>query len=798
MNDSITRASGWVIRKGRQRTLSLMVVLMVALGSVVCGLAYVARDLDAGLLLPVAAIGMLVGWGLAASQSPGWLASILASLSGVALILLRVGHLGGELAAALWTLLFLPWSIWRWLLGGPPLDFTPTLLALAKLGTDAGALLARWGNWALTLVDGNPTFDPVAMALVWGLAIWTVAVWAGWKVRHHQPLRGLTPAIALLVVTLYYVGVSAFSLLPLLGAMLWLIALIRQDARERRWRASGVDFSRYIWADMVTRVATLSLALVVTAALMPSISVDKIVEHVERLTEEWGETESVGESLGLDAQPDPKTAGSSGVHVAGLPRSRQIGSGPELSRRVVMAIRTNDLRPGLPEPTRHYYWRSITYDRYNGHGWSTSQTEMVAYKTDEPATSEDVPFHRIVRQEVRVLGDLGERLHVTGVLITTDQDYRVAWRSPGDAFGATTKATAYRADSLVPVVSEGQLRSAGSDYPAWVRDRYLALPDTMPARVLALARDLTAAEPTPYGRTRAIETYVRAFPYTLDVPAPPFDREVVDYFLFDLQKGYCDYYATTMAVLARAAGLPARLVVGYTSGTYDAANVHYIVTEANAHTWVEIYFPEYGWVEFEPTGSRPAIERLSESRPIEWPEEELLEPGETLEPAAAWWTRLGWLLWLGLPGGLALLVLAGVVWSAAEDWWLRHLKPAAAAAMLYRRLQRHGRRLAVPMRAGDTPYEFAASLTGWVADLAQKGRWSEVLPPAVQEVRQLTGLYVQASYSSHLPGAADQALAIQIWQRLRWRLWLAWVWWKWKPRWFRPIRRLLSPLKYQR
>ena len=82
---------------------------------------------------------------------------------------------------------------------------------------------------------------------------------------------------------------------------------------------------------------------------------------------------------------------------------------------------------------------------------------------------------------------------------------------------------------------------------------------------------------------------------------------MVDYFLFDLKEGYCDYYATSMAILARAAGLPSRLVVGYASGDYDPANNRYVVTEADAHSWVEIYFTGRGWVEFEPTASLPLI-----------------------------------------------------------------------------------------------------------------------------------------------------------------------------------------------
>ena len=87
----------------------------------------------------------------------------------------------------------------------------------------------------------------------------------------------------------------------------------------------------------------------------------------------------------------------------------------------------------------------------------------------------------------------------------------------------------------------------------------------------------------------------------------------MDYFLFDLQKGYCDYYASSMVVLARASGLPARLVVGYIAERYDEDLQAYVISEAEAHSWAEIYFPGYGWIEFEPTGGREPVYRLEET-----------------------------------------------------------------------------------------------------------------------------------------------------------------------------------------
>jgi hypothetical protein len=355
-------------------------------------------------------------------------------------------------------------------------------------------------------------------------------------------------------------------------------------------------------------------------------------------------------------------------------------------------------------------------------------------------------------------------------LLAVNRDYSVAWRLHNDAFGAmidTRRADVYRADSLVPVVSEEQLLAAGSDYPEWIESRYLALPDSVPLRVLSLARDLTATKPTPYDRARAIETYLRTFPYNLDIPSPPRDQDVVDYFLFDLQEGYCDYFASAMVVLARAAGLPARLAVGYASGAYDAETARYIVTADQAHAWVQVYFPGYGWIEFEPTSSFPLVDRPAKTVPIEWS-----EPEGVLEPADTGWDTLGWLWGRRVLVGLVLLVLGGIGWVEVDDWRLRRQEPTTLVATLYGRLWRYGRWMAVPIRPGDTPYEFAASLKEWMIDQIQGMRRGGEVSSAIRDVQSLISLYVWASYSPRPLGDSDRTRAVQAWWRLRRWLWL--------------------------
>jgi len=836
----VIRLVSWPVRRLGPRTLVVLTLSIVALSSVALGLADAIRGLDAGLLLPVATLGLLVGWGLAKSPLPGWLGGAVAFILGLEIIFLRVGRLAGPLSALLRSLVdssqrviaFLIWG--GWYPGQPDvhlntvLDWPPILLAWQELWADVGILLVRLHDWLFALAARETSFDLVALAMAWSLVIWVMAAWAGWWVRRRdQPLPGMVPAGALLSGTLFFLRDTPTFLLPLLGATLLLVVFIGYDTRERYWNAARIDFPFDVGLEIKLSGAGLTLMLVMVAALAPSISMHQVLEWADRLVRGQPDRVQLGAGpLASEVQvPEPATVfDEDRVRAPGLPRRHLIGSGPELSERVVMtvyvegeegaqdksAVSVSQLEPEEAAPP--YYWRSLTYDQYTGYGWIAGGTETFKYQAGDMAIYKDrfeppglegqtalviPPGRRQVRVEVRAVPDLGEMLHTAGDLVSVDRDYRVAWRSAEDVFGATLilaehamagqhepgQATpargasggsmdsrlVYRTASLVPAVGEVQLRAAGSDYPGWVQDRYLALPDRVPPRVLALARDLTATEPTPYDRARAIESYLRTFPYNLDLPAPHLERDVADYFLFELKQGYCDYYATAMVVLARAAGLPARLAVGYYTGTYDEADRRYVVTEADAHAWVEVYFPGYGWIEFEPTAGLPPIHRPADVPPV--------APSElkTLELTSVERVTGYRLLGLGLLGGVVLLSLGGFAHSVLDAWRLRRMSPEAAIASLYQRLHRHGRRLAVPVRPGDTPFEYVASLTDHLGGLTRKRLGVAVLTPVALEARWLAGLYVRTCYAPRAPDVAEQSQAIRMWRRLRRRLWLAWA-----------------------
>lgn len=171
------------------------------------------------------------------------------------------------------------------------------------------------------------------------------------------------------------------------------------------------------------------------------------------------------------------------------------------------------------------------------------------------------------------------------------------------------KGDTYSVSSIIANPNEEQLNAANGPAPAWVRDRYLLLPDTVTQRVRDLVATITRDDKTVHEKARSIESYLRSMKYREDMPQLPPGRDFVDHFLFDLQEGYCTYYASAMVVMLRSLDIPARFVTGFAPGKYNSKTGELEVTEAQAHAWPEVYFAGYGWVTYEPTPIRDPVER---------------------------------------------------------------------------------------------------------------------------------------------------------------------------------------------
>ena len=656
-----------------------------------------------------------------------------------------------------------------------------TQLANAEFSLAVTIIWVDLQDWLGSLFSENPVYRITAVYLIWGLSIWLVAAWAGWvHNRYKNAVASILPGVLLLTITMGYTWADISALLPLLFSLLLLIAFTWLNTNQHRWDNNGIDYPSDARVDTVLAVLGISVLLVATAFFIPRISIRKMVETVSAWANPQVEQVApIFESFGID--PFRPSIGRFGPMLdAGLPRAHLIGSGPELSEQVVMSAQiTGGLPPAMEaDAAIPLYWRGLTYDRYTGLGWDSSDVSLRKYKSDEQIGVFERPGFWIIEQQIRFVEE-NDLLFTAGDLISVNEKYQVAWRSiprssdieayPGDIFGASIDELNYQAQTFVPVVDENTLRATSYVYPEWIRENYVLVPIDTPQRVVQRSLDLITGIQNPYDRAVAIEKYLRQFEYTTDIPAPPQDRDLVDYFLFDLQKGYCDYFATAMVVLARSASLPARLVVGYSSGTYDLANDRYVISEADAHSWAEIYFEGIGWVPFEPTSGRKAIER---------PEMPLEFPGDSVYAIEAD-TLLGGLeplfgSWLITFGIVAFgLIWIWMIWITLDEWLLKRASPSGMAARLYNRLYRYGRKLGSPAQRDDTPYEFAATLQRQILSFPIKSIAKKSMQQADQAVENLTDIYIRSQYSPEEMSNAEKDRTLAIWQRLRRQLLLA-------------------------
>ena len=264
------------------------------------------------------------------------------------------------------------------------------------------------------------------------------------------------------------------------------------------------------------------------------------------------------------------------------------------------------------ESDRRSYWRVGSYDRFTGGSWVRSG-ESTTYDGElDPPPGPSVTVEQTITAETTLnsMPAAWKPVEVRGNVqratqVTAEEGLRAAAPiSPGETYTVVSERPAY---------TSRQLRDAGTDYPDAIRDRYLGLPESTPDRVAertaAIVEGSNASN--PYEAAVAIERYLESNKeYSLTVERPR--GNIADAFLFEMDAGYCTYYATTMAVMLRTQGIPTRMATGYTPGERVAED-EWVVRGLNAHAWVEVYFPEVGWVAFDPTPSA-ARESAGESR----------------------------------------------------------------------------------------------------------------------------------------------------------------------------------------
>ena len=715
-----------------------------------------------GRLVPAVAIGALLGW--------------LVIIAGIS----RLGYLLASGPVALGLLLL----------------FTSPLLR-------AQASVAALLKWVQALPDRTNLLLLIGLLLMFVLTgLWT----SWWIFRRRNGLVALLPTGTILAVEIINDVIPG----PVFFTVVWLAAaasiLLRLNfvALKEGWRTRRVPHAADTgWTFGEVGIEATVAILAIAFLILPPLS-----------------------SVDISGALIPGVVHADFVHPFGLGSSSQSGSTgsvgySELVRpgsQLTAKSKTVMLVSG-DSPSFYPYWRGIALAGWDGVQWYELPSTRELPVRQQPVLAahailprDDLPagpriqvlhttFHVLVppEQVANTVFSAGEIIsvdnqptRVRGIMTSVGTPLNgpepalvnvIGDRLPTATFDTVDKILfarrlqagySYTVTEAIPNVDIQDLQGAGTDYPAWLdpyktvyQDGRIAQGTGRDSQIAELAQSIVRAAKatTPYDQAKALEAWFiekGRFTYTLQPPKTPSGVRPMDYFLFDSKKGFCQDFSTAMNVMLRTLRIPSRQMSGFSVGVLDDKTRQHMVNAVEAHSWVEVFFPGYGWIPFEPTPdgvntpiNRPqTLDQLNAASPPGSTTSTDIPPG-LREPAGAALSGSSpgafpdiWRPVLVVAGGLLLLLATAILLA------LRWLVAARDLPRIWRRLLFLGDRLKIPRHPGDTPEEFG-------------GRLAASLPPLDDEVRRLARLYTRASFRQGGLRPEELAAAREAWNRIR-------------------------------
>jgi len=686
--------------------------------------------------------------------------------------------------------------------------------SVAFLCAGYGAVLILWhavglldgaGSWRERAVDlaqrveaflrlvlsGKPSYDTFAFVLAasavfWGIA--SIGTWALFKRGRLWPAL-LVPGVALFLNE-YYAGAAGgfrFHLPAFLLLSLALLVRLELVGHRQMWERRGAQVPTYASPQMMQVGLGVSLGLVALAWIGPRLPELPFL----RPPAIAGGT-SVLEEVFADALAGLRApiAAVSG----GFGDTLRLAAGQPAAEGEVFAAHTLQ---DLPRQAR-IYWRARVFDTYADAQWTTAVAGRVAY--DPEIDDLPAPGHQgRWEAEFQIAPAVPTMNLVLPAEVAWVDRSTLLWQRVVDGqvveiLGADSVAgeAPYFVRSRVAVPAADELRSAAPGASAAGTAPYLQLPERLSPRVVQLAQEVTVGASNDFDRADAVVSWLRShIRYRRESPAPPRGADPLEWFLFESREGFCDYYASAAVLMLRAVGVPSRLAVGYAQGDFEPDLRQYVVSAADSHAWPEVFFPGFGWVEFEPTSSEPPLLRetppSSESSPDDLsdllvPRGEsrlgsLETPGQTRGSSSdgdAAVGREGWPFPAAVLAAFLLGVIAVVVFvalpsgrraaagfligrldrmgGAAPSWVLRwSLPPPSDSLSAFRRMAPWPARLGRRLDADATPIERGRAL-------------ARLVPDHAADAAAIASAYSAERYGGLAPVRGDASRA---WRRLR-------------------------------
>ena len=702
--------------------------------------------------------------------------------------------LAGALLMAVLAVLPVPWpaGLGLGMVLGPIAAATqawPAMHALHPQDVLSAGLISDW--WS-RIIDGSAASDPSFYLFLICWLMWVTGAWLSWCVlRWRKPLLGLVPAAAAFATNLLNFpsnqnGYTLSILVLTLALLLWtnytgsIASATRAHVRltgDARW-----DF----WESGLVAMA----ALIVLAIMLPPLStVDRTVDIESSLFSNWAQLQqrlSHPGIVGIGPGGSGTTGFSTDVPLGGpLTRTRDpvftyTVIGDYASARYFRGVNeTSTVGGEWRYPATPGFRDSIAKNQipnYDENYQKLAVAGMAVRMLRPPIGNSDILFYpgELYRVDRSTIGtQVVLAASQVGVLDSID---RLSTVQP------PTSAGNYKVTVEYSSATDAELRAAGTNYPDWLQ-QFSTLPPSgyRTADVMRQIHDLaiqvvTAAGATnPYDEATAVQNFLRDprnYTYTLNPPRTPLGTDPLYFFLFQSKQGYCEFFASAMGDMLRSLGIPTRLVNGFGPGTFDSQINSFIVRGEDAHTWVESYFPTYGWIPFEPT---PDVSNGYVPIPRGSQGQTLCLRDENCDPSSV----LGGAVGVPVPTGQArgvrngndpgpapstfrapdagtlttvfgiLLVLILVLLAAV----VRYLRPRTVMGVWKRMLALSAMAGAKP-RPGETPLELSRRL-------------QHRFPEASEPVGSLAGGFMVAAYAPPDEAASARSSVMDAWSMLR-------------------------------
>jgi hypothetical protein len=395
-----------------------------------------------------------------------------------------------------------------------------------------------------------------------------------------------------------------------LAALITVLFLIRANSQQLFHSMKGMDNNTSVMSDWTFSPILLLVVIVIT------FSAWSIPEAVRAATPGTPESQKFARfSYEVRDGFNRLTASLRGSSYSG-----SLGYGPSmaLGESISSAI-TPVFSAEVSHPlssTDRIYWRGRVYEKYDDGIWQQGEEKQIQLQPgqsiDQNGSLLDTP--QIIFR-INALSNLGNYF-IPGNLVSLNNPAYLIY-TPFSEDGkdvisieperSVIPGNGYRATVTIAPPTEKILQEDTAPIPDWVKERYLDVPQSISPQIKSLAETITAGANTKFDKTQAITNYLRThFTYSSDIGVPKNVDDRITWFLFDSKTGFCNYFASAEVLLLRSIGIPARLAVGFAEGEISNNGTLYTVRLKNSHAWPEVYFPETGWVVFEPTPSQPA------------------------------------------------------------------------------------------------------------------------------------------------------------------------------------------------